>query len=63
MLLGDGAVHGQLEATALPHPGELLEAEAGKASDDSLALGVKNLGLGHDLDDDASHGCSSDQAG
>ena len=63
VLLGDRAVHGQLEAAALTHTGELVESEARKAPDDGLALGVKNLGLGHDLDDDASHGCSSDQAG
>ena len=46
-----------------PHTGELIEPEAGKTSDHRLALGVKDLGLGHDLDDNASHGCSSDQAG
>ena len=53
--LGDVAVDGQHEALALPHVGELVDPEPGQRPPDRLALGVEDLGLEHDVDDDASH--------
>ena len=32
------------------------EAEAGQRTVHGLALGVEDLGLGHDVDDDSGHG-------
>src|SRR5690606_1220605 len=48
----------ELEPLALADRRELGEAEARQRPDDGLALRVQDLGLGHDLDDDASHGGS-----
>ena len=51
MLLGDRALHRQLEAAPLAHAGELVEAEPGQAGHHGLALRVQDLGLGHNLDE------------
>ena len=59
-LVGDLAVHGQDEALALPHVGELVEPQPRQGAGDGLPLRVENLGLEHDVDDDVSHArCSS----
>src|SRR5690349_16746850 len=54
-LLRHLAVHGQFEALALADRAEAGEAEAGKSADNRLSLGVKNLGLGHDVNNDPGH--------
>ena len=58
-LLGDLALHLELEALALADPGEALDLLVGERPDDRLALGVQDLRLGHDVDNDAGHGHSS----
>ena len=55
VLVGHLAVDGEDEALALPHVGELLEAEPGKGPADGLTLGVEDLWLQHDVNDDVAH--------
>ena len=55
MLLGHVALDAQLEALALAHRGELLEAQAWEGAGHGLALRVEEFGLRHDVDDDSSH--------
>ena len=55
VLVGHLAVDGEDEPLALPHVGELLEAEPGKRPVDGLTLGVEDLWLQHDVDDDVAH--------
>ena len=55
---GFGGVPVQLELEALPLPdlADTLEAEPGQGTLDRLALGIEDLGLRHDVDDDTGHG-------
>ena len=55
VVVGDRAVDREDEALALPDVGEVLEAEPRECPPDGLPLGVEDLGLEHDVDDDASH--------
>ncbi len=57
-VVGDLAVDLELEALALADVGHTLEAQAGQGAEHGLALGVEDLGLGHDVDDDTGHGDS-----
>ena len=57
-LLGDLAVHLELEALALADVADPLEAEPGQRTVHGLALRVEDLGLEHDVDDDTGHGDS-----
>ena len=51
----DLALDLELEPLALPDGGDAVEAEAGQRLRDGLALRVEDLGLEHDVDDDAGH--------
>ena len=53
--VGHLALDLELEPLALAGAGELGEAEPGQGAGDGLALRVEDLGLRHDVDDDASH--------
>ena len=55
-LVGELAVDLELEPLALADVGHAVEAEPGQRAEDGLALRVEDLGLGHDVDDDAGHG-------
>ena len=57
-LVGDLAVDLELEPLALADVGHALEAQAGQGAEHGLALGVEDLWLGHDVDDDTGHGDS-----
>src|ERR1019366_7560619 len=59
-LAGDLTLDGQDEPLALADIGEQVESQPRQGTGDGLALGVENLGLEHDVDDDYSHArCSS----
>ena len=57
-VVGDLAVDLELEPLALADVGHALEAQAGQGAEHGLALGVEDLWLGHDVDDDTGHGDS-----
>jgi hypothetical protein len=48
----------QLEPLALTDLGDPGEPEPRQGAENGLPLRVENLGLGHDVDDNARHGCS-----
>ncbi len=50
-LVGQLAVDLELEPLALADVGDAGETEPGQGAEDGLALGVEDLGLGHDVDD------------
>ena len=54
--VGDLTVDLELEPLALTDVGHTLEAQSRQRAEHGLALGVEDLGLGHDVDDDTGHG-------
>ena len=57
-LVGASPVDLELEPLALPDVGHALEPQPGQRAEHRLALGVEDLGLGHDVDDETGHGRS-----
>ena len=55
-VVGDLTLDLELEPLALPDVGHAVEPQPGQGAEDGLALGVEDLGLGHDVDDDTGHG-------
>src|SRR4029453_683184 len=53
--VGHLAVNRQFETLALTDWAEAVEAAAGQCPHDGFPLGVQNLGLGHDVNDDPGH--------